>query len=101
VVQFVNDSSRGPAGTRTGSVSTISKIFKWFKGDFEKATAYTSETPGNPLLAFLEPFIRNESPVAALSGNRDISIPYPPYDWRLNDGALIHSPTSKDTADDG
>jgi len=57
------------------------------------------ETPGYPLLAFIRPFIRKKSLNASLSGKRDIRISYLPYDWRLNDQTLMHSPSSEGIGD--
>lgn len=89
-VEFINDPARGIRWDTAKQRLHISKIFKWFKEDFKQKTAASetptrSEMPGNPLLAFIRPYIRNESIIDSMGDNWNIRVSYLPYDWRLNE----------------
>ena len=88
-VEFINVPARGVRWNAAKHRLYISKIFKWFKEDLKQKTAVSeaptrSEMPGNPLLAFIRPYIRNESIIDATGDNWNIRVSYLPYDWRLN-----------------
>lgn len=89
-VDFINDPVRGVRWDAAKQRLYISKIFKWFKEDFkQKADAFEtptrSEMSGNPLLAFIRPYIRNESIIDSMGDNWNVRVSYLPYDWRLNE----------------
>lgn len=62
---FINDPSRNEI---TGASISISKVFKWFKGDFTK---------NGTLIDFLNKY--SQTPI-----NKDARIDYKDYDWKLN-----------------
>ena len=89
-VEFINDPARGVRWDAVKQRLYISKIFKWFKEDFKQKMAASeaptrSEMPGNPLLAFIRPYIRNESIIYSMADNWNVRVSYLPYDWRLNE----------------
>jgi hypothetical protein len=43
----------------------------------------------NPVVAFIHPYLANQTIQAELASNRDVRLSYLPYDWRLNE--LIQS----------
>jgi hypothetical protein len=63
---------------------------QWFKEDFKQKTDASetptrAEVPGNPLLAFIRPYIRNEAIIDSMGDNWNVRVFYLPYDWRLNE----------------
>ena len=89
-VEFINDPARGVRWDLAKQRLYISKIFKWFKEDFKQKagvseTPNQAEVPGNPLLAFIRPYIRDKAIIDAMGANWNVRVSYLPYDWRLND----------------
>jgi len=88
--QFINDPSKGVRWDSDNHRLSISKIFKWFKKDFEKKDiptgSSTRSTKSNqPVLRFIRQYIRNKKVIDRIDRGRDIRVSYLPYDWRLND----------------
>jgi hypothetical protein len=89
-VEFINDPARGVRWDSAKQRLYISKIFKWFKEDFKQKTDASetpnrAEVPGNRLLAFIRPYIRNEAIIDSMGDNWNVRVSYLPYDWRLNE----------------
>ena len=89
-VEFINDPARGVRWDSTEQRLYISKIFKWFKEDFKQKTGASeapnrAEVPGNPLLAFIRPYVRDKAIIDAMDTNWNVRVSYLPYDWRLNE----------------
>lgn len=57
--------------------ATISNIFNWFKGDFEKN--------GAPVLEYLARFLPKEDGEKLKASAKDFKIEYSEYDWSLNE----------------
>ena len=73
-IDFLNSPNKNRI-EKEGRQIRISKIFKWFKGDFEKE--------GQSLQQFLADFYEGEI-ATALSQNK-LKVKYTKYDWALND----------------
>ena len=89
-VRFINDPNRGSRWDGTKERLYISKIFKWYKQDFKKTaspaeSSTRSKKPGNYLLAFIKPYIRNLSMLDPIPIKPDTRLSYLPYDWSLNE----------------
>ena len=54
----------------------LSKIFSWFKKDFEKN--------GGSVIQFVQPYLSKESQKFIDKYRKDLSIKYLDYDWSLN-----------------
>ncbi len=65
-IDFVNDKTRN---SFEGGKASLSKIFKWYKGDFTKKTS---------LLEYINTYLQN--PVG-----KSTKVEYLDYDWSLND----------------
>jgi hypothetical protein len=79
-VQFINDPTRGVRLDADRKRLYVSRIFKWFKADFENKDA-----TGNQILAYIRPYLRNDAIAEALAENQGIRLSYLPYDWHLNE----------------
>jgi len=91
-VQFINDPSKGVRWDRDNHRLYISKVFKWFKKDFEKKDISTGPSTrsiksNQPVLRFIRQYIRNKDVIDWIDRSRDIRVSYLPYDWRLNNKA--------------
>ncbi|KKK50081.1 hypothetical protein LCGC14_3128600, partial [marine sediment metagenome] len=91
-VRFINDPSNGVRWDRDNHRLHISKIFKWFKKDFEKKDISTGSSTrsiksSQPVLRFIRQYIRNKEAIDWIDRGRDIRVSYLPYDWHLNDKA--------------
>lgn len=89
-IQFVNDPNRGARWDADKKRLYVSKIFKWFKEDFNPNTltfgsSNQPHTTSDAVLDFISIYLRNESFAKALAENRDIRLSYLAYDWRLNE----------------
>jgi len=89
-VRFINDPGKGVRWDRDNKRLYISKIFKWFKKDFEKKDHATGPSSlsiksTQPVLRFIRQYIRNKEVIDWIDQGRDIQVSYLPYDWRLND----------------
>lgn len=73
---FIRDRGKNRADVATRTLY-LSKIFKWFAGDFEAASGSVQK--------FVAPFFPEESRAALAVG--DFKIAYTDYDWSLNDQA--------------
>lgn len=90
--QFINNPTKGTFWDTANKRLYISKIFKWFKEDFEKKSGIpysstTSPTINNPLIRFISPYILDEDVKDSIADNQNIKVSYLPYDWQLNDKA--------------
>jgi hypothetical protein len=72
--QFINDPTRNVFHLEDGR-ARLSKIFKWFRDDFEAAAGDVQR--------YLAPFVDHPEVAAALRERR-LKIRYLPYDWSLN-----------------
>ena len=87
---FINDPRRGVRWDKANKRLYVSKIFKWFKSDFQSSQAIgrssymTNQTP-NPVVAFIRRYLGSETIKEALATNRNVRLSYLPYDWRLNE----------------
>jgi hypothetical protein len=88
-VQFINDPIRGVRFDAEKNRLHVSKIFKWFKEDFE-----SHQATGNPIIAYIRPYLNNNSITEALAKNRDIRLSYLPYDWSLNEQTHANRPAT-------
>ncbi len=79
-VRFINDPGRGVRFDAKKKQLHVSKIFKWFKGDFE-----TNRTDGNPIATYIRPYLRDKGIIEALAENDNFRLSYLPYDWSLNE----------------
>jgi hypothetical protein len=79
-VQFINDPNRGTRFDADKKRLYVSRIFKWFRADFKNR-----EATGNPVLAYIRPYLRDDAIAAALAEDQDIRLSYLPYNWRLNE----------------
>jgi hypothetical protein len=68
-VGFLLDSEKN-SYNKDKNTLTISKIFEWFKGDFEKRSG--------TIIKFIQPYFKETIP-------NDVKIEYSDYDWNLND----------------
>lgn len=98
---FINDPERGARWDAAKRRLYISKIFKWFKADFKKRVSSNdvsaqSQIAGNPLLAFIQPYLTNQQMKDALVDGPKIRVSYLSYDWRLNDLAEKESKPLED-----
>jgi hypothetical protein len=89
-IQFVNDTTRGARWDADQKRLYVSKIFKWFKEDFNPTTisigsSNQPHTTSDPVLDFIRIYLRNESFAQALAADQDIRLSYLAYDWRLNE----------------
>ena len=87
-VHFINDPHKGVRWDPSSQRLYISKIFKWFKEDFDGERGGSDS--GSESRAFVKPelrFILEYFKGQDLPGDRDIRISYIPYDWRLNEKA--------------
>jgi hypothetical protein len=105
-VAFINDPSRGTRWDAERQRLMVSKIFKWFKSDFKTAGAVggpASRTAkfGNPIVAFIRPYLENAPVAETLDRKPDVRVAYLAYDWRLNEKTRITGilPESQDTDD--
>ncbi|MBC8044272.1 MAG: DUF547 domain-containing protein [Rhizobacter sp.] len=57
--------------------ATISNIFNWFKGDFEKT--------GQPVLEYLARFLPKEQGEQLKTDSKSFKVDYTEYDWSLNE----------------
>jgi hypothetical protein len=104
---FINDPSRGSRWDEERQRLMVSKIFKWFKSDFRTVGAVggpagRTATVGNPIVAFIRPYLQNELVAETLYRKPEVRVDYLAYDWRLNEQTRITGPLpeSQDTDDD-
>jgi Protein of unknown function, DUF547 len=71
-IAFINDPTRNQFDAANGSAK-LSKIFDWFKGDFEAVGGVAS---------YLAKFAEGDAKTVLQNGQ--VSISFLPYDWRLN-----------------
>ncbi len=71
-IGFINDPIRNQFEVSTNT-ARLSKIFDWFKGDFEVVGGVTS---------YISQFAKGEALEVLQSGS--VTIEYIPYDWKLN-----------------
>ncbi len=95
-VQFINDPIRGVRFDAEKKRLHVSKIFKWFKEDFEN-----NQAAGNPIMAYIRPFLRNNTITEALAENSNIRLSYLPYDWSLNEQTHTNRPGAHGGDKDG
>ena len=93
-LQFINNHSKGTHWDADNKRLYISKIFKWFKGDFEKKSdpSYSSNASPKlkkPVIRFISSYILDKDVKGSIVGNQNIKVSYLPYDWQLNDKAEI------------
>ena len=105
-IGFINDPQRGMRWNAAAQRLYISKIFKWFRTDFQNTTLPKdspahSQRSKDPLLAFVQPYLNRQPVINALADGRDIRVSYLAYDWRLNDLADKPSPPPEDAGNDG
>ena len=79
--RFVNDRAKVRLDRGDG-VLHLSRIFKWFSGDF-KDTPDADEYDGNGVIAFVARYRPKAD--AAILRSRDIDVEYLDYDWSLNE----------------
>jgi hypothetical protein len=95
-VQFINDPIRGVRFDAEKKRLHVSKIFKWFKDDFE-----SNRATGNPIIAYIRPYLKNDTITEALAENQDIRLSYLPYDWSLNEQTHANRPATPEGDRDG
>lgn len=96
-VAFINDPSRGTRWDEERQRLMVSKIFKWFKSDFRPAGAVGGPAGrpanvGNPIVAFIRPYLENTTVVETLDRKSNVRVAYLAYDWRLNEQTRITGP---------
>lgn len=90
-LQFVNDPDRGVRWDAVKRRLYLSKIFKWFRADFNKqvfpgnVSGSSQKKSVSHLLAYIRPYLTNQPIKDDLGDGRDIRVSYLHYDWRLND----------------
>jgi hypothetical protein len=89
-IAFINDPKRGVRWDKAKKRLYVSKIFKWFKTDFQSSEAIAQPSKQtdpilNPVVAFIRPYLGNRTIQEALASNRDVRLSYLPYDWHLNE----------------
>jgi hypothetical protein len=99
-VAFINDPSRGTRWDEQRKRLMVSKIFKWFKSDFKTAGVVSGSAGrtvnfGNPIVAFIHPYLDNADVVENMNRKPDVRLAYLAYDWRLNEQTRITGPPPK------
>ena len=105
-VAFINDPFIGTRWDEERQRLMVSKIFKWFKSDFKTAadvggSAGLTTTFGNPIVAFVRPYLENAAVTETLDSRPDVRVAYLAYDWRLNEQTRTTGPepVGQDTDD--
>ena len=87
---FINNPGKGARWYGADKRLYISKIFKWFIGDFEKKrdipySSTASPTLKHPAIRFISSYILDKTVKDSIVGNQNVKVSYLPYDWQLND----------------
>jgi len=75
-INFMRDPERNYFDAEKNKIE-ISKIFKWYKKDFESSAG--------SLHAYVAPFMTDDEKLRSLITSKDVGIKYLDYDWSLND----------------
>lgn len=99
-VGFINDPERGVRWDAERNRLYVSKIFRWFKADFQTgkkppSASSPSGDPANPVLAFIHGYLADDALAQTLARNPKVRVSYLPYDWWLNEEPQTVGSTSE------